>query len=255
MNDIIFNITPAQWPTIRMLIHILGGIPHNSSLIGSFSGVVLAYILARLTERYFNVQKRAKWLEMVREELIQANSGLDDHERVNKVFFAIHNELLKSLMVSGDLSLFTANEAIALSVIYTNTDNYVKNIEMINKRMKQIKYLVNPENPNYLSLVQKWDDLREKQKKGEESLTIKEELEKVNDEIRVLETYSGINKEIESESGIDDVKRMKSIIEAILKQEWFNDKRWHPLIPKHMRGSDEKMLKDLTKIPLVPGRL
>jgi len=252
MNDIIFNVSPAQEPTIPTWFPGLGGIPYNSPLIGSFLGVVLAYLLAKGTEKCFNLKKRAKWLEMIREELIQAHSGLDDHERVNKVFFAIHNELLKSLMVSGDLSLFAANEAIALSFIYTNTDNYVKNIEMTNKRIEQIKYQKNPENPNYLSLLQKWDDLHEKQKKGDESLTTKEKLEKVENEIRVLGTYSDTNKAIESTFGIENVKRMKNIIEAILEQGWFNSKRWY--LPKHMSMSDEKILKGLAKISLVPGK-
>ena len=132
---------------------------------GSLIGVFLAYLLAKGTERYLNVQKRAKWLKMIRTELIRARSELIENEKFKNVFFAIHNELLKSLVSSGDLSVFTASEAIALTLIYTRIDNYGKNIEMTNKRIDQLKYLVNPENPSYISLFRKLDESKEPEDK------------------------------------------------------------------------------------------
>jgi len=43
MTDIIFNVLPAQGPTIWL--PILGWIPVNSPLVGSFLGVIVAFIL------------------------------------------------------------------------------------------------------------------------------------------------------------------------------------------------------------------
>jgi hypothetical protein len=241
MNDFIFNVLPAQ------------GNAFLPPLAGSLIGVFLAYLLAKGTEWYLNVQKRAKWLEMTRKELIRAHSELIDHERFANIFFAIHNELLKSLVSSGDLSLFAANEAIALTLIYTRIDNYGKNIERINKRIERLKYHVNPENPSYRSLLHELDELQEKQRRGDKSLETDDGIEKVNDEISALKTYSEVNIGTASSSGIEYGRRMRRIIEAILKQEWFNDEEKHYFTPKHMSKSDEEMLDSLTKLPLVPG--
>lgn len=169
------------------------------------------------------------------------------------MFFALNNELLKSLVSSGDLSLFEANEAIALTLIYTRTNNYKKNIEKINKRIEQLKYYINPENPSYLSLLHELDELEEKQKKGDKSPAVKDRIEWVNDEMISLKTHSEVNIGTESWSGIDYGKRMKRIIEAILEQEWFKDEEEHYFFPKHMTKSDEEMLEGLTKLPHVPG--
>ena len=181
---------------------------------------------------------------MIRTELIRARSELIENEKFKNVFFAIHNELLKSLVSSGDLSVFTASEAIALTLIYTRIDNYGKNIEMTNKRIDQLKYLVNPENPSYISLFRKLDESKEPEDK--------DLIEMTNAEIKVLKTYSEVNIGIYSESGIDYGRRLIRIIEAFLEQEWFKDEEKHYFFPVHMSESDEKIYAGLTKLLLVP---
>jgi hypothetical protein len=250
MNDFIINVPPSRDANIWF------GPPWDAflpPLAGSLIGVLIAYLLAKGTERYLNVQKRAKWLEMIRKELIRAHSELKENEKSVGIFFAIHNESLKSLVSSGDLSLFAANEAIALTLIYTRIDNYGKNIERINKRIERLKYHVNPENFSYRSLLNKLDELQEKQMSGDKSPEIKDRINKVNDEISALNTYSEVNIDTESYFGIEYGRRMRRIIEAILEKEWFKDEEKHYLFPKHMSKSDEEMLEGLTKLPLVPG--
>ena len=46
MNDFIFNVLPAQGPTIPRWIPILGGIPINSPLVGAFIGIVVSVGIA-----------------------------------------------------------------------------------------------------------------------------------------------------------------------------------------------------------------
>lgn len=244
MNDIIISIPP----------HVATWNPFLPPLAGSLVGVLLAYVLAKGTERYLNVQRRTKWLESIRWEINQIHSDLTRHERFHGTFFAAYGELLKSLVSSTDLNLFEANERVALSQLYSRLDSYNKNIEGINNRIEQLKYFVNSENPEFASLLEEMDDLiEEQQKNGNNIQEIQDKINKLNDKKRGRETYSEVNIGIHSVSGSEYSKRMKHIIETYQKQEWINNERRCHFFPKHMSESDEELLRDLTKIPLVSG--
>jgi hypothetical protein len=153
---------------------------------------------------------------------------------------------------SGNLSLFAANEAIALTFVYTNIDNYCKNIEKHNKRIEQLRYLVNIENPSYSALLHELDELEDKKADEDQSPIIDDRIRWINDELSGLKTYSEVNIGTESFSGYESGRQISRIIEVVLEQEWFKDEGKHYLFPKHMIKNEEKIFESLRQLPLVP---
>jgi uncharacterized membrane-anchored protein YhcB (DUF1043 family) len=245
--DFIFNVLPTQGPIIPSWIPVIGGMP-ASSFAGSLLGVLAGYLLAKGSERYLNVQKRAKWMKLIRQELKRAHEDLVKHERAVSTFFVIHNDLLKSLIASNDLSLFSANEAIALALIYTRTNNYVENIRKTNNQISQIKYRTSPDNPNYIPLLRRIDLLRATTSQEEAA----SEINWIEGELQSLEASVNVDTEIMSFSGIEYGKKMKMIIEAILRQDWVQDEKKHWFFPRHMSKEDEALIDNLPELPLVP---
>ena len=238
-----------------MWVPYFGGTP-SSTFFGSLIGVFFAYLLAKGTERYLNVQKRAKWLELIRKELNQAHSDLVKHEKDIGFFLAIHNELLKSLVSSTDISLFNANEAIALTRLYTKLDNYHKNIERINIKIKQFEDRASIEDPEYKPLFEELHELEEQQKKGDVSLKTVDRITKIKEKIGREEAYLAPKIGKEWRTGVEYRTRMKKGIEKIMEQEWVRDEERHLFFPKHMNKYDEEaneMIEVFTKVPLIPG--
>jgi hypothetical protein len=255
VNDFIFNVLPSQGPTIWL--PVLGWIPVNSPLIGSFSGVIIAYFLAKGTERYLNVQKRAKWLRIIRKELNQAHSDLVERERLagfSVVFFAIHYEFLRTLVSSVDVSLFDANQAIALTQTYTQMENYLKHIERINKRILEFQGRASIENPEYKSLLEELGKLEENQRKGDRNLGTAFRIDALKEKISLIEGDSLKRMGEQSALGFEFDKQMKNAIETFMKQKWVMDEKWRLFFPKRMSKDDEEMIENLARLPLIPGK-
>jgi hypothetical protein len=69
MNDFIFNVLPTQGPTVPMWVPIFGGFPLNSPLVGSFLGVLLAFILNYIWQFWNNEHLRFEEEYRIKAEL------------------------------------------------------------------------------------------------------------------------------------------------------------------------------------------
>ena len=123
MNDIIFNVLPAQGPTIPIWIPILGGIPINAflpPLVGSFFGVIVAFAFNYKYQSYRNVEDKKKYKAMMRSEIeLCLNILKEDRVRMLPV------DRWTSALNSGALKLFDADiELVPLSRVYNKIQNY-----------------------------------------------------------------------------------------------------------------------------------
>ena len=69
MNDFIFNVFPAQGPTIPIWFPILGGFPINSPLVGSFLGVIAAFGINYAYQSYKTKKDKINYINMIKSEI------------------------------------------------------------------------------------------------------------------------------------------------------------------------------------------
>ncbi len=79
MNDFIFNVFPAQGPTIPIWFPILGGFPINSPLVGSFLGVIAAFGINYAYQSYKTKKDKINYINMIRSEIEDCIGVLDQN--------------------------------------------------------------------------------------------------------------------------------------------------------------------------------
>lgn len=101
MNDFIFNVLPAQGPTIPIWIPILGGIPINSPLVGSFFGVLAAFGINYAHQLYKIRNDKINYINMIRSEIEDCIDVLDQN-----IVQSLPEDKWMSAVNSGALRLF-----------------------------------------------------------------------------------------------------------------------------------------------------
>jgi len=137
MNDIIFNVPPTQGATIW--IPILGCIPVNSPLVGSFLGVFAAFGLKWLYQLYRNKQDKKDYTYMFGSEIQQCINILEQ-ETVQR----LPDDRWTSAINSGALKLFNIDGLTSLSIDYGLIKNYndiMVRSELIGEHWKPLKNL------------------------------------------------------------------------------------------------------------------
>jgi hypothetical protein len=114
MNDFIFNIIPAQGPSIPPWVPLLGDFPINSPLVGSFFGVLAAFGINYAYQLYKNYKDKANNIDMIRSE-IQNCINILEQDKVQ----SLQEDKWRSVVNSGALKLFKIEtELQSLSKIY-----------------------------------------------------------------------------------------------------------------------------------------
>jgi hypothetical protein len=111
MNDIIYNVLPAQGPTIW--VPFLGIFPINSPLIGSFLGVFAAFVINHLYQSYRTSEDKKNYINIIRSEIELCIRILELHVvqllPVDRWTSAVNSGALKLFQIDTELQSLSSN--------------------------------------------------------------------------------------------------------------------------------------------------
>jgi len=132
MNDFIINVLQAHGPVIPTCVPLIGGLPYNSPLTGSFLGVVFGFAVSTVWKWVGDKRSGLHHIKLVKSELNQArvilNTDKNDGSFINpmkeRLPNTLPNDCWTSAVNNGDLRLFSSNEVDYLSKIYSQIKAY-----------------------------------------------------------------------------------------------------------------------------------
>jgi len=126
MNDFIFNVLPAQGPTIPIWLPILGGFPIIKPIMGSFFGVLAAFGINHLYQSYKDKKDKINYIDMIRSEIEDSIVVLDQD-----FVQSLPEDKWKSAVNSGALRLFRIEtELQSLSKNYYKINDFNEKARM-----------------------------------------------------------------------------------------------------------------------------
>lgn len=100
MFDYIINVPPLQGPSIPMCVPLLGGLPINSPLVGSFLGVLFAFVINHMYLSIKNYRDGVYHKNNIKSEIKSC------FERLERVGDLLPTDRWSSAKNSGALRLF-----------------------------------------------------------------------------------------------------------------------------------------------------
>jgi hypothetical protein len=118
MNDFIFNVLQAQGATIPTWVPLLGGLPYNSPLMGSFLGIIGAFLVKYIAHKIKDHEDRNYYKKTLRNEITECSNICQRFIEDDGVVNPLPMDCWTSAMNSGALRFFNVDEVDGLSRIY-----------------------------------------------------------------------------------------------------------------------------------------
>lgn len=144
MNDIVFNVLPTQGPIIPMWFPILGGFPINSPLLGSFLGVILAFLANWISHQWGSKHLNFEEEYHIKAELSGIKHDQEIRGRVNPIKPVYGADHVRKYRLFGEHRTEVINW-------YENFQKY--NFELEELREQRQKALTNHDLQTALSLA------------------------------------------------------------------------------------------------------
>lgn len=137
MNDFIFNVLPVAGPTIPACVPLIGGLPYNSPLTGSFLGVVFGFAVSTVWKWISDKRSGLRHIKLFKNELIQAKATLE-RDKEDRLFvnplkerrpMRLQTDCWTSAVNHGDLRLHYLPEVDCLARVYLQLRNYNDDVQ------------------------------------------------------------------------------------------------------------------------------
>jgi hypothetical protein len=117
MYDFIINV-PINGPSIPTSVPVMGGLPINSPLVGSFLGVLFAFSINYIYKFIQDLRSRNHYRKNIKLEIELCI------ERLKRTGDLLPTDRWSSAINSGALKLFDVDETDQLSKLYEGIQNY-----------------------------------------------------------------------------------------------------------------------------------